>query len=166
MSFDINLNIFSPDYAWAERFGEALVILDRYRACANERYHCYSVRWEDGSGLAIYSRSLFDPSADFSALLTPLGGLSQRFCDFTYDFAFAVGCAICPDVIPPLTLAVHPAMISEVPAEQRDAKVVRVSSGIAVRNALADSYNGWRGALQDAVRELNERSRGGPVGGA
>lgn len=87
MSFDIHLNIFSPEYVWAERFDEALAILERYGARASEQYHCFSVRWEDGSGLAIYSRSLFDSSRDFSALLTPLGGLSQRFCDFTYDFA-------------------------------------------------------------------------------
>lgn len=166
MSFDIHLNIFSPDYVWAERFDGALAILDRYGARASEQYHSFSVRWEDGSGLAIYSRSLFDSSREFSALLTPLGGLSQRFCDFTYDFAFAVGCAICVDVIPPLTLTIHPAMTPELPVRRRDAKGVRVSSGNAVRNALSDSYNGWCGLGQDRVRQLNKSNRGGPAGGA
>jgi hypothetical protein len=144
MSFDIRLNIFSTGYAWCERFDEALAILERYGARASEQSHSYSVRWDDGSGLAIYSRSLFDSAGDFSALLTPLGGLSQRFCDFTYDFALTVGCAICPDVIPPLTLAVHPAIISEL-SLRRDERVVRVSSGIAVRNALAEWFRSGKG---------------------
>jgi hypothetical protein len=165
MSFDIRLSVFSPGYVWSAHVDDARVVLRRYGARASGRHHCYSARWEDGSGLAVYSRALFDAAGPFSALLTPLGGLSRQFCDFTYDFAAAVGCAIRPDVIPPLTVVVRPATVVDLPAGLRESRVVCVSSGAEVRDALAEGYNDWQGMVRDAVRRLEENAAPGEPGG-
>jgi len=105
----------------------------------------------------MYCRSLGETSLSFGALLCPLGDLSQRFCDFTYEIAFATGCAICPDVIPPLILEVCPGGLTK--AVRESARVVRISSGFAVRNALAESYGVWRNRLVQAARDLNDAVR-------
>ena len=68
-------------------------------------------------------------------------------------------CAICPDVIPPPILVVHPAVIGSPLEACAKSNVIRVSSGIAVRNALAESFYSWRALVRDTARELNEMTR-------
>ena len=157
MSYDVDLKTFTTEPLSPERREGALATLARYGARSEgPRFHCHSVRWPDGSGFAIYCRSLFDNSIPFGALLTPLGGLSPRFCDFVYEFASEVGCAICPDVIPPLILVVQPDHTAPVPDEVlAKVKVIQVSDGPSVRRALAESYQGWRNLLHDTARQIN-----------
>jgi hypothetical protein len=160
MSYDIRLYRYSEEPISGQQLDDALDVLARYGAWRYEQANAFSVRWEDGCGLAIYSESLQKQSESFSALLVPLGNLSQRFCDFTHDFALATECAICPDVIPPLTVVVHSAMVARLPdAVTTKQKVIRASSGHTVRNALAESYSTWREGLLHAARQLNEHLR-------
>jgi hypothetical protein len=165
MSYDIDLKTFTAEPLLPKRLEGALAILARYGARSEgPRFHSHSVRWDDGSGFAIYSQSLFDDSVPFNALLTPLGGLSPRFCDFAYEFASEVGCAICPDVIPPLVLLVPSALPGPSPDQVRaKSKVIRVSNGPSVHRALAESYQGWRNLLHDAARQINEAFQRDPL---
>src|SRR5258706_4228523 len=110
MSYDIRLSVFRHDPLSDQQVREAQAVLDRYEARPFEQSDGFSVRWDDGNGLAMYCRPLGETSSPFSALLCPLGDLDQRFCDFTYDFSLAVGCAIRPDVVPPLVLVLNRGM--------------------------------------------------------
>lgn len=158
MSYDINLNTFPPEPLSSERLEAARAILARYGARSEgPRFHCHSVRWDDGAGFALYCKALFDDSTPFGALLTPLGGLSPRFCDFTYEFAAEVGCAIWPDVIPPFVLVTDPAILTE--ATRSTFNVIQISDGLSVHRALAESYQGWRTLLYDTVTQLNDALR-------
>jgi hypothetical protein len=115
MSYDIGLNTYSDEPLSDEQHNDALAILERYGAGPLERADGFSVRWDDGTGLVMYCKSFAEPPTPLSALLCPLDGLSERFCDFIYDFAFATRCAIRADVIPPVTLIVHPAILADLP---------------------------------------------------
>lgn len=156
MSYDVKLIDLSHEPLPNDRHANLVAVLDRYGARQSENYDCYSVRWDDGTGFTLFSRALFECGRPMHALLSPLGGLSQRFCDFVYDFASVAGCVIRPDVIPPLTLVAHPAHLPESLAADGDA--IRVSSGSAVLGALAPSYDGWRSQLRDVARQLDEAS--------
>lgn len=160
MSYDLRLNRFSKEPASEQQLQAAFGVLTRYRGQPFERADGFSVRWEDGSGFTMFSKSLSERPVVFYAVWNPLGDLSQRFCDFTYDFATAMDCAVYPDVTPPLTLVVHSAIVERLPQTARAKSVVRASSAVALRNALAPSYYGWRGMVEDVARQLNEA--GGP----
>ena len=84
----------------------------------------------------MYSKSLRERPVNFHALLCPLGNLSQRFCDFLFDFASAIDCAISPDTIPRFTVVVHAATIARLPESvMSKQKVIRASNGSEIRNA-------------------------------
>jgi len=157
MSYDIDLNTYSEAPVSPERLSAARAIISRYGGQPVKSFHCFSVRWDDGSGFSLHARALFDESLPFSGLLSPLGGLSRRFCDFAYEFASAIGCTISPDVIPPFVLVVHSAILTAIPETvQARSKVIQVSDGLAVHDALSKSYQGWRTLLHDTARQLNE----------
>ena len=138
MSKDIHLKFLTDEVVSEEQLKAAHAVIQRYGAQQGDQYDCFPVRCNDGSGFAMYSESLFGAPGPFYALLTPLGHLiSRRLCDFTYDFALATGVVIEPDVLPPLVLFVDPSIREILPRRYANYRAVRVSSGMAVRNALS-----------------------------
>lgn len=166
MSYDIRLNRFSDEPASEQQVEAAFEVLTCYGARRSERADRFSVQWEDGSGFTMFSKSLSERPVRFYALLNPLGDLSQKFCDFIYQFATAIDCTICPDVIPPLTVVIHSGIVGRLPPALTASTVVQVNSAVALRNVLAPSYYRWRGITQDLARRLDESISGDPAGGA
>ena len=154
MSYDIDLIDLCETPLDDDRCAELVAVLNRYGAKQADTADAYSVRWADGTGLSLYSTALFQHGLPTAGLLSPLGGLSERFCDFLYDFARASGCVARPDVIPRFILVTHPAHLPE--SFATDLRIARVSSGRAVLAALSPSYDGWRNQVRDAARQLND----------
>src|SRR4051812_42322950 len=127
MSYDIDLIDLSEAPLGDDRCVELVAVLERYGAKRADTADAYSVRWADGTGLSLYSGALFQQGLAMSGLLSPLGGLSERFCEFVYDFASASGCVARPDVIPRFILVTQPAHLPE--SFATDLRIVRMSSG-------------------------------------
>src|SRR5690349_18222376 len=103
MSYDIYLDSFATNPASEAQIEAACAVIRRYGAHVSEQsWDWYYARWNDGSGFALHTRALLyeEEANPFHALLNPLGGLTQRFCDFTYAFACAIDCAIRVDSLP------------------------------------------------------------------
>ena len=157
MSFDVFLNDPTGQPLAHPVRAEALSVLDRYGARPFDTGDGFSVRWDDGTGFALHSRSFGGRPGPFHALLSPLGGLGRRFCDFVYEFALATRCTISPDVIPPLTLVVSPdGTEHRTRGPSKAPTVVRVSSGHDVRNALRPGYTQWRDLLEETAGRPNK----------
>jgi hypothetical protein len=153
MSFDLFLFAFRQGTNADADAGAARAVLERFACKHTPGTGAYSVSFDDGSDLELYSSGLDSDGEPFRGGMFALRRLTEAITSFICEFAKAAGCAIFPAMEGKIVLLPRDDLAEHLPADvANEFRVMPIDSGTELLAVLDGGYEAWQ-AYRDRVIE-------------